>query len=186
MKVLRGSVMTLIVTVAILMNSCGGENGKIGNVLGGEQVDTLFLGMYFNMPSKDFYQRCWTLNKEGILFDGSGNSKVKYILKHELTTPGTLQFYPSFEDDKIANMTGFIAYDGWAPWNKHLSSEILIEEVRELFIDWYDIDFKPTKPPTYFGKAYVGRRANLEINLFYDNDNRVNFLMKNLNNTSTK
>lgn len=138
-----------------------------------ERFDSLFLGMYFQMPSKDFYMHCWELNKKGVLLDGTANATARYRLENELKYPASFEFYPKFIEDKIGSMPCFVMYDGWAPWNKHLSAEKLIEDVRAMLEQWYHIEFVPIVSPVKFGKAYLNITGNRKIILFYANDDRV-------------
>ena len=43
-----------------------------------ERKDDIFLGFYFGMPSKDFYEKCWELNKSGLAREGAMNTTVYY------------------------------------------------------------------------------------------------------------
>lgn len=145
-----------------------------------ERNDSLFLDIHFQMSSKDFYARCWDLNKQGLLMDGNGNATARYRLEEELEFPADFEFYPNFKNDKIISMPAFVEYDGWAPWNKELSAEKRIEEVRDLLEDWYDITFLPVKPLMPFSKAYVSIDGNRKILLFYEFENRVDILFADL------
>jgi hypothetical protein len=93
----------------------------------GERQDSLFLGIYLGMSQKDFYTHCWELNKNGVFRQGTTNNTVSYTLDdQELKHPGHLDFYPNFDEDGIIKeMPTYFVYDGWAPWNKHLSSDSL-------------------------------------------------------------
>lgn len=145
-----------------------------------ERHDSLFLGIHFQMSAKNFYTHCWDLNKQGLLMDGNGNATARYRLEEELEYPADFEFYPRFKEGKIVAMPAFVEYDAWAPWNKELSAENRIEEVRDLLEDWYSISFKPVKPLLPFGKAYVNIEANRKILLYYEFDNRVNILYTDL------
>lgn len=145
-----------------------------------ERYDSLFMGIHFQMAAKDFYAHCWRLNKEGKLMDGNGNATARFRLEKELDFPADFEFYPKFAGDKIVAMPAYVEYDGWAPWNKELSAENRIEEVRDLLEDWYGIRFLPIKPSLPLSKAYVNIKGNRKIHLFYDFENRVNILYTDL------
>jgi hypothetical protein len=145
-----------------------------------ERNDSLFLDIHFQMSSKDFYAHCWNLNKQGLLMDGNGNATARYRLETELEHPADFEFYPRFEENKIVAMPAFVEYDAWAPWNKELSAENRIEEVRALLEDWYGITFRPVKPLMPFSKAYVNIEGNRKILLFYEFENRVDILYTDL------
>ena len=104
----------------------------------GKRVDSIYLGIYFGMTSKQFYVQCWKLNKEGILTDGQSNTAVLYKLhNNELKHSASLNFFPVFTNDKISKMNASIQYDGWAPWNKHLFADSLLPDVVQYFTKWY-------------------------------------------------
>lgn len=105
----------------------------------GEHADSLFLGIYFGMTSKQFFAHCWEMNKKGLFTDGQNNTAVLYKLNnHELKHPASLNFYPSFTHNKISRLWATYEYDGWAPWNKHLGSDSLITDVLTLYKKWYN------------------------------------------------
>jgi hypothetical protein len=102
-----------------------------------ERVDSLFFDFYFGMTSKQFYAECWKKNKQEIFTDDASNTAVQYKTKTELKYPASMNFYPGFKQGKISKMGVSFQYDGWAPWNKHLSSDSLQQDVLRLFKAWY-------------------------------------------------
>lgn len=102
--------------------------------------DSLFLGIHFRMPSKDFFTHCWELNKKGILTNGTG-SQVKYDVSKEFKDDTQMLFYPKFVNDKIIEMPVDFRYSNWALWNEDLSVEVLLEEVKALLDRWYGEGF---------------------------------------------
>jgi hypothetical protein len=103
----------------------------------GKRVDSLFLGINFGMTSKTFYGYCWELNKKGIISDGSNNTMVLYKIDSALKYPASMNFYPDFYENKIANMRVSFQYNAWAPWNKNLFSDSLLPDVVQLYNKWY-------------------------------------------------
>ena len=114
--------------------------------------------------------------------DGNGNATARYHLEDELSYPADFEFYPRFAAGKIVAMPAFVEFDGWAPWNKELSAESRIEEVKNLLEDWYGIRFYPVKPSTPFGRAYLNIDSNRKILLYYEFDHRVDILYTDLTN----
>jgi hypothetical protein len=103
-----------------------------------KKVNDLFHGIYLGMPGKDFYLHCWNMNKKGLFTDGAGNTSVAYKLeKNELRHPAEMNFYPKFHDEKIYNLWAKFKYLGWMPWNKHMDSDDLLEDVLALYKKWY-------------------------------------------------
>jgi hypothetical protein len=131
----------------------------------GVRYDSLFMGLYLGMPQKDFYTHCWDLNKKGLIKQGTGNASVEYMTKDELKYPATMNFYPSFSDDKISEMPVIFAYKGWAPWNKTLSSKNLQLDVLGWYKKIYGSGFM-TVSHHELGDAYVKIDGNRRITIF--------------------
>lgn len=107
----------------------------------GVRQDTLFMDYYLGMPSKDFYNYSWELNKQGLIKEGPGNNTVQYRLD-ELNEPALMFYYPKFHEGKIAEMSVKIRYTAWAPWNKDLFSEALEPEVLKMMERWHSVQFR--------------------------------------------
>lgn len=106
--------------------------------LTGKRYDSIFKGIYFGMPSKDFYAHCWSLNKQGLFTDGENNTAVLYHMeKGTLPQQASMNFYPLFIDNKIAKLQAIISYDAWAPWNKKLDADSLQLDVLHMMQRWY-------------------------------------------------
>lgn len=146
----------------------------------GERQDSIFFGLYFGMPAKDFYTYSWELNKKGLIREGYSNTTVHYDLEG-LPYPAALEYYPVFVDDKIQSMTGHVFYNAWAPWNKDMFAEVLIEDVKNLFEDWYGKGFMLVNSPGY-GRAYAKIDDNRQIALYYTKDERVEFVITDMSN----
>lgn len=147
----------------------------------GVRHDTILLGLHFGMAEKDFYNTCWDLNKQGIIKEGYSNRTVYYRLP-DLPHEGFLDFFPIFKNGKIQSFEGFTMYTGWAPWNKELWADKLIEDTRKLFEASYPgNEFFPIKSPGR-GKAYVKVDGNRRIVLYYTEDSKVEVLISDLTN----
>lgn len=99
--------------------------------------DSLFLGISFDMDRKAFYAHCWELNKQGVFTNGVGNMSVKYTIEEGLRFPAIMNFYPKFGEGKIFEMPVDFQYQNWALWNKEMSNDMLLEDVRKLLEQWY-------------------------------------------------
>jgi len=137
----------------------------------GIRNDSLFLGIYLGMSSKDFYGHCWELNKTGIISDGNNNTMVKYKLDSGLKYPATMNFYPDFYEDKIMKMRVDFQYDGWAPWNRSHFADSLLPEVVKLYRRWYPEgnEFISLSDPEK-GTIYVKVDGNRRITIGKFND----------------
>jgi|WetSurSiteA1Bulk_404760.scaffolds.fasta_scaffold03521_3 hypothetical protein len=138
----------------------------------GIRNDSLFMGLYFGMPEKDFYTKCWKLNQQGLIKQGPKNRTVEYMVKKELRFPGSMNFYPDFVDGKIAEMPVQFAYTGWAPWNKKLSSDSLQIDVLHWFEKKYGKKFMKIDHPTK-GSAFVNLDGNRRITIFKEDEMSV-------------
>jgi len=135
----------------------------------GVRNDSIFLGIFFGMTHKDFYLHCWNMNKRGYIKQGPDNKSVEYRVKDELKYPGTMNFYPEFIDEKIAEMPVKFIYTGWAPWNRTLSSDSLQIDV----LHWVEREFgdsfiKVDHPKR--GSAYIKLDGNRRITIFKENE----------------
>jgi hypothetical protein len=138
----------------------------------GVRYDSLFFGLYLGMPEKDFYMHCWKLNKKGLIRQGSTNTTVLYNIKDELKYPGTMNFYPKFDQGKISEMPVQYAYSGWAPWNKKLYSDKLAVELLKWYKKVYGSGFIRVKHSEH-GMAYVLVNGNRRITIFKADDLHV-------------
>jgi hypothetical protein len=129
------------------------------------QNDSLFLGMYLGMPQKDFFDHCTELNKQQIIVQGpGGNTSVEYRMT-DLEGDVSMRFFPTFIDEKIFEMPVTYSYAAWAPWNKQYWSDVLLEQMVDLYKKWYGEDFKLLNHPTQ-GKVYYKIDGKRRINLF--------------------
>jgi hypothetical protein len=138
----------------------------------GVRYDSLFLGLYFGMPEKEFYGHCWKLNHNGLIRQGETNTTAEFQLKNELKYESAMDFYPKFNQGKIFEMPVSFKYKGWAPWNKKLSSDNLLVAVKKWYEKTYGKGFIEVKHPLH-GTAYVKINGNRRITIFKENDVRV-------------
>jgi hypothetical protein len=138
----------------------------------GVRNDSLFLGLYFGMPEKEFYMHCWKLNQKGIIRQGENNVTVLYELKDELKYPGSMDFYPKFLEGKIVELPIRFFYKGWAPWNKELTADKLEAEVVKYCEKLYGKGFIEVKHAKR-GTAFVKVNGNRRITIFKQDDRHV-------------
>lgn len=136
------SIILIIITV-IAVGCTAPDLDKYQQVVKKEmskdvQQNDIFFGISFGMTSKNFYTHCWNMNKKGLFTDGATNTSVLYKLKkNELKFPASMNFYPQFKDGKIHKMQVTYHYDGWAPWNRHLGSDSLLQDILQFYKKWY-------------------------------------------------
>jgi hypothetical protein len=144
----------------------------------GIRSDSLLLGLHFGMTSKDFYARCWDLNKKGILKEGPSNASVEYKM-HDTRYPATLFFYPKFQDDRIMELNCVVSYSDWAPWNPTHHCDTLRNDVEAKLRTWYKTDFITVKSKVR-GTAKVAVVANKRITLFCVDDSKLRIIFRDL------
>lgn len=148
------------------------ENRLKNELANGVRYDSLFMGLYFGMPEKDFYTHCWKLNQKGLIRQGENNMTVRYELKDELKYPGTMDYYPKFVQGKIFEIPVRFFYKGWAPWNKKLSSDNLEVDVLKWYEKVYGKGFIKVKHPKR-GIAYIKVDGNRRITIFKEDELHV-------------
>ncbi|MFD0798882.1 hypothetical protein ACFQZJ_15530 [Maribacter chungangensis] len=104
--------------------------------------DSLLFDLKMGQSKDHFFKSCWKLNQKGIIFNGPGNTTVKYPLprkKGETSTLDmTLLFFGDFNEEKI--MTGMdlqFYYNSWSLWNKSLQAKQLVPVVMDTLKKWY-------------------------------------------------
>jgi hypothetical protein len=139
----------------------------------GIRNDSLFLGLYFGMPEKEFYMHCWNLNQKGLIKQGESNVTVLYeFKKNELKYPCSMDFYPRFNQGKIFEMPVRFFYQAWAPWNKELAADKLETEVLKYCEKLYGKGFITVKHPKR-GIAYVKVDGNRRITIFKEDERHI-------------
>jgi hypothetical protein len=175
MKISIGWIIPLLVT-SLIIGGCTPrskyERRLKHELASGVRCDSIFLGIYLGMSDKDFYTHCWSLNKEGLVKQNSNNTAVEYQLRDELKAPARMEFYPEFVQRKIIEMPVKFAYNGWAPWNKELSSDNLQKDILKWFKKDYGDGFITVKHPEH-GTAFVKLDGNRRITIFRQDDINV-------------
>lgn len=157
----------------------------------GVRYDSLFMGIYLGMSEKDFYTHCWMLNRERLIKQGSRNTTVEHALREDLKYPATMDFYPEFSQGRIVEMPVRFIYNGWAPWNKKLSSDNLKLDILKWYKKIYGDGFIKVKHPKR-GIAYIKLNGNRRITIFKEDDMYVwavftdMLVKKDLNNSTSK
>jgi hypothetical protein len=165
--------MVMVMVAALLMGGCSPKSRydqKLKRELAsGIRHDSLFMGIYLGMSDKDFYTVCWELNREGVIRQSHSNTSVQYDPGEKLNHSATLEFYPKFVDNKIVEMPVKFSYDGWAPWNKELSSRQLVEDILAWYEEEYGKGFIAVSHPIK-GKAYTKIDGNRRITIYQEDD----------------
>jgi len=134
-----------VLSLVVINNSCieSDYTRLVKSEIGKEvRYDSLLLGIGFNDTRKEFYQRCFELNKEKLVSQGPSNASVQYdyvdSVRHDPRRSVRLLFYPKFDKGNLLNhMDLEFSYLGWAPWNKSYQSDVLLPVVKETIMEWY-------------------------------------------------
>ena len=169
----RMNWMVLVVVAVLIAGGCSPgktyERRLKRELASGVRYDSLFMGISLGMTSKEFYQHCWGLNKDSIVRQGSTNMSVQYDINKELDYPATMNFYPSFAEDRIVEMPVRFIYNGWAPWTRELSASNLALDVKHWYEDIYGKGFITVSHPMN-GEAYTKIDGNRRITIYVEND----------------
>ena len=135
------SLIKVLIVFGVLV-SCKSEYTKMVENERSLEVrnDSIFNGVYFGQPKKEFHDYHWELNKKGLVTQGPRNMNVQYILKAQdsLSSDIHLLYYPDFSvSDSVREITGLIYYAGWAPWNEKYHSDQLIIAMKDTLVNWF-------------------------------------------------
>lgn len=125
--------------------------------------DSLFLGYYFGMSRKDFYDHSWKLNKQEVIRNGTGAEILQYV--GDLKADASKIFYPEFQDEKIVEMPVTYSYDGWSPWNRHLWADSLKYDLKNFLEQKNNVTFKEIVDPSSGESFFYQISANQEIRI---------------------
>ncbi len=141
-----------------------------------DTIRTLFFNYELGMSRQAFFDSSWALNRRGLVTQGPSNMNVQYDLTDQMPHEATMLYYPDFEDDRVVQMRIRISYDAWAPWNRHLWSDSLIFDVRDLMEVWYGEGFltqQVSRPLIGSTNEFIKIDANRQIRIQSDSDSEV-------------
>jgi len=172
-------IFYLILATLILVSCESDYSKKIKSELKtGETYENLFLNLNVGDTKKDFYDKCWLWNKEGLVSQGPGNQYARYTLdlsegKDSLSNVDLL-FYGMFDDDDIMyGMDMKISYKAWSPWNKDYQASILVSDLQDYYMNLYGKnDFMPISIKDDV-TAYAKLDGNRQILIYALNDKDV-------------
>lgn len=150
------------------------------NLASGERHDSLFLELKLRMKAKEFFSKCWELNKEGKIMQGPGNKSVEYKLEEPFRETVFMRFYPEFDSGIITAMPVDFIYEPWAPWNRQYSADSLLPEVLTMFENWYGGKFKKQEDDKTGRTAYFKIDGNRQILVFRKDTSRVSAIFTDI------
>ncbi len=142
------------------------------------RYDSLFLGIHFGMSKKEFFEKCWALNRQHLVTMGSRGSNVLYKFTDSVGTID-MHFYPNFDDDKAYEMPVNFNYENWAPWNRQCQPDSLEQRLKRMFETWYGPGFiKVDRGPNDHG--YVKMDGNRRILIYRSGEQDVKVLFTDM------
>ena len=92
-----GYILFILFAGSLITFSCQSEYEKMvrTELASGVRNDSIFFGLSLGMTSKDFFARCWELNKEGVFYHGAQNTTVEYRYTFK-DKAYTMNFYQTF------------------------------------------------------------------------------------------
>jgi hypothetical protein len=172
----------ILLGLIVLLSSCTtGEYARMmeRELATGERNDSLFLGIFLGMHSKEFYRHCWELNQKQVLKSSGSTLSIQHDLTEGVSEQVRMNFYPSFFQNRVYEVSVEFCYDKWAPWNKELFADSLMPEILTLFEDWYGGEFVKLEHPSK-GEAYVKMDGNRRIIVWKRNDQFVGTIMTDM------
>lgn len=150
------------------------------------KFDSLFYGLHFNMPMKEFYDHSFDMNQKGIFFQNNMNVEVIIHYDKDFSAPVDFVFFPDTSFPTIQKVDGHMMFRQWAPFNKEYPASKLQEELKKKMEDWYGgRDFIKIKHPKgHWPYAYVKVDGNRKILLYRSfDDQKVEVAFENLDTT---
>lgn len=179
----------IIILAIIILASCKSEYDRYVNreLASGLESDSLIFDMYIGETQMDFFTKCWELNKNGKISQGTGNRTARYTEPVDSTKDVTkrkeMLFYGIFDEDKVMQgMDMTYNYIAWATWNKDRHADVLATALKEEFYYKYGgnpfIDLELQKLER---KAYVKIDGNRQILIYPKNTKDVVVKIEDLN-----
>jgi hypothetical protein len=135
----------------------------------GVQNDSLFLGYHFGMEREEFRNESWKMNQQGIM---TGFVDIYYEFD-DLKSTATMEFYPTFTNDKISRIPVRVSYNSWSPWNEEYWTAELQKDLIEYYSEDYDIEFNEIYVPEIEKTAFVNIEGNREIRIYPVSESQV-------------
>lgn len=179
----------MILLMIFAFSSCKSEYDQLvkSEIKSGIQNDSLIFNMFLGEKKPDFFSKCWELNKQKIVSQGSGNKYARYLEPKDSTDEKKLRkqmdFYGIFDKQGIMRgMEMIFQYIAWSPWNEAVQAEALLDALKLEFETKYPgnnfiaVDIKEANKT-----AYVKVDGNMQILMFIQSEKEVMVKMEDLN-----
>ena len=177
MSFMKTSVIVIGILGALFSIGCESDYTRLvkSELRSEVHYDSLVFDLKLGDTKKEFYEKCWSLNKKGLIMQGPENNYVQYFLGPDsLATSIRMLFYGDFNEAQIMHaMDMKFSFIGWAPWNKDLQSDRLLIQLRDSLQNWYPgnvfirVDFD-TEPTSMWVKVDGNRQIAMHVSGFQD------------------
>ena len=141
----------------------------------GIRKDSLFMGLYFQMPKEEFRTYCFDKNIEGKFKQGGNKNSTWVESKLDGTFyPAAINFYPEFKDDKISELNAAIYYKNAVYKDGIFEMDSLMLDVLNLMGKWYGGEIFKIKSPFFYKEdVYVMVDGNKRITIYPDSSGQM-------------
>jgi len=173
----------------LTFSSCKSEYDQLvkSEMSTGIQHDSLIFNLFLGEKKQEFYSKCWELNKQQIISQGSGNKYARYLEPIDSTDEKKLRkqmdFFGIFDKQEVMRgMEMVFTYIAWSPWNEKVQGDALLKSLKIEFEEKYPgnsfikVDIKEANKT-----AYVKVDGNLQILMFRQGEKEVMVKMEDLN-----
>jgi hypothetical protein len=176
--------IAFLLLIFIGLNSCQSQYDQTvkKEMASGRSIETLKFNLAFGDTKKEFFAKCWELNKKGLIKQGPKNQYVAYELKKKGAPSITHLFYGIFnEEQKMVGLDMEFSYDGWSPWTPLLQSDKLLFVAMDTLKNWYPgNDFFLLKNKKLKTNTYVKIDGNRQIIIHTQGDKDVKVTLEDL------
>jgi len=183
----RSLIMVAFATLGLLLSGCESEYSQLvkGELKTGELHTNLLFNLEMGDTKKEFFSKCWDLNKEKKISQGSGGKYAKYLMipdsmDNELDKVDVL-FYGIFDEENIMHgMEMKMSFFSWSPWNEDFHADRLMEYIETRYMrelsgnPFIEIDIKEGTV------AKVKIDGNRQIRMFPLNDKDIMVMIEDL------
>jgi hypothetical protein len=176
--------IAFLLLIFIGLSSCQSQYDQTvkKEMASGRSIETLKFNLAFGDTKKEFFAKCWELNKKGLIKQGPKNQYVAYELKKKGAPSITHLFYGIFnEEQKMVGLDMEFSYDGWSPWTPELQSDKLLFVAMDTLKNWYPgNDFFLLKNKKLKTNTYVKIDGNRQIIIHTQGDKDVKVTLEDL------
>jgi len=174
MKYRLNHIIFVFVSALLVFSSCESEYTKLVNqeMAKGEIHTNYLFNLEVGDTKKEFFDKCWQLNKEQKVSQGSGNKYAKFFdeprVGEDSLARVTTLFYGIFDDNDIMHGVEMkMSFYSWSPWNDTYRSDALISFMKKRYMKELGgnefIELKIDDKNTAYVKVDGNRRIRMYI-----------------------